>query len=415
MPKPYYEANGVAIYNGDCRELLPLLEQVHSIITDPPYELGFMGKSWDKSGIANDPAMWAECLRVLRPGGHLLAFGGSRTYHRMACAIEDAGFEVRDQIMWLYGSGFPKSLNLGNGRGTALKPAHEPICVARRPLEGTVADNFEKHGTGTLDIDGCRVGVEGGSSEPNGGGIHRYNKMLHQQGYRPSAYQPTREGEVSAERRYTEEGGTDFAVLPGPRGGDPKGRWPANVIHDGSEEVMSRFPHTASRSDANIKTDSAAERNGNSGAAYGAESRKAGTESVVYGDEGNACRFFYAAKADKEERERNMDSALSPLAYGNQAQAEVKRGNLSHAGKSGINTVKMRGNTHPTVKPLDLMRYLCKLLCPPSGGILLDPFMGSGSTILAGRNFYQRCIGIELEEKYCEIAAKRLSKEVLQF
>src|SRR5215207_99431 len=151
------------VLRGDCRAVMRGMDanSVDAIVTDPPYELGFMGKSWDKSGIAFDPATWAEALRVLKPGGYMLAFSGSRTYHRMACAIEDAGFEVRDQIMWVYGSGFPKSKNQGDGWGTALKPAHEPIVVARKPLsERTVAANVLRWGTGAINVDGCRVGID---------------------------------------------------------------------------------------------------------------------------------------------------------------------------------------------------------------------------------------------------------------
>jgi site-specific DNA-methyltransferase (adenine-specific) len=749
--KPYYESNGVTIFLGDCREVMPTLEQVHSIICDPPYELGFMGKKWDNTGIAYDVPMWQKCLGVLRPGGHLLSFGGSRTYHRMACAIEDAGFEIRDQIMWLYGcldeqtqlasesgvkqchkakvgervlcynpesgeysyqpileiveydysdtayrligdfgeqivsrnhrciverdgseifqfaealepeicvpvleslpelqqalsdlgplssraqpvlrqrmsefavietedrknkaasitertdgsmrgvryrevdtlsvveadeessvqqtmqrrsqrrgventraqrtatletgigvcvkdsddggdessvegrsdlseaqgsvcrptdqvrplsagvfehgaegrlcdgapstgrssdwktafesgsgasqesscnrksgdqpdalcdergtqgirawrghkttvvrvvpfqytgkmwclrvptgafvavrggvafptgnSGFPKSLDVSkqldkmagversvigksdrgagaspqklenhgagdtgigildgsgktfdltepateaakqwSGYGTALKPAHEPICVARKPLEGTVAANVQKHGTGALNIDGCRVnpgeliggGGNGRASIPNGFG----SGLTKDEGTRPRVDPHT------------------------------EGRWPANIITDGSEEVVSLFPQTSSAAVTN-------EIGGYDGESVTGFIRGRSDSSNQRADSGSAARFFYTAKASQDERGT--------------------------------------GNNHPTVKPLDLMAYLCKLLCPPSGGILLDPFMGSGSTIIAGRRFYQHCIGIELEEKYCEIAAKRLSQEVLDF
>jgi site-specific DNA-methyltransferase (adenine-specific) len=367
---------------------------------------GFMGKEWDGSKIANDVKMWAECLRVLRPGGHLLSFGGSRTYHRMACAIEDAGFEIRDQIMWLYGSGFPKSLDVskaidkaagaarpvvgvntngsgpnltkldnhgtgdtgigymdGSGKvfdvtapateearqwqgyGTALKPAHEPVCVARKPIEGTVAANVLKNGTGALNIDGCRIETDESGSREHGGKVY--------EGVAEGYKRPNKSS-------YTHK--TDWSM-------PPQGRWPANVIHDGSDEVVSLFPQASGQQGfvGEIHGDRPSINT------YGDFGPRPDTSPR--GDSGSAARFFYTAKADKEERERNMDSALSPLAYGNQAQAEVKRGNLAHAGKSGINTVKMRGNTHPTVKPLDLMAYLCKLLCPPSGGILLDPFI----------------------------------------
>ena len=451
--KPYYESNGVSLYLGDCREIMPTLDLVHAIICDPPYELGFMGKSWDKSGIANDVKMWAECLRVLKPGAHLLSFGGSRTYHRMACAIEDAGFEIRDQIMWIYGSGFPKSLDVSkaidkaargvpqggadptspnhgkfkggcseenpsgrgfgagpgqfmkdgrkiigvsnrgsgaspqkldnhekgdtgigildgsgktfyitepateaakqwNGWGTALKPAHEPICVARKPLIGTVAANVLEHGTGALNIDACRVEhvtINGGNLADN---PHLRGTKLRSA---PVATAFGREGDETAL--------TSAA-----------GRWPANVIHDGSDEVLNTFAGYGDKSSPWIGNDKPHGAKG--GRMFGGSEQNIDVKSE-YKDSGSAARFFYTAKADRDERGE--------------------------------------GNTHPTVKPLDLMRYLCKLLCPPSGGILLDPFMGSGSTIIAGRRFYQHCIGIELEEKYAEIAVKRLSQEVLDF
>jgi site-specific DNA-methyltransferase (adenine-specific) len=417
---------------GDCRTRLGELAEnsVDAIVTDPPYHLttgkkggsgeasvnlespygrarvttGFMGMTWDGGDVAHSVEMWAQCLRVLKPGGYLLAFGGSRTYHRLACAVEDAGFEIRDQIMWLYGSGFPKSLNLGDGRGTALKPAHEPIVVARKPLIGTVAANFERWGTGALNIDAYRIGTEGGSSEPDGGGIHRYNKMLNEQGYRPSAYQPTRDGESSAEKVYAGEGGTNFAMKPGPRGGDPCGRWPANVIHDGSEEVTSLLPSVKSGSiePHHVRHTS------KTVTVYG--ERRAPEIEQTYGDSGSAARFFYAAKADKAEREEGCyDLAVGPLAYSNQAQAEVNRGNIEHTGKSGINTVKMRGNTHPTVKPVDLMRYLVRLVTP-KGGLVLDPFTGSGTTgvaaLLEGMDF----VGMEITPDYVAIAERRLKQ-----
>jgi DNA modification methylase len=202
------------LLQGDCREVMRTLPEssIDAIVTDPPYELGFMSKSWDKSGIANDPAMWAEALRVLKPGGHLLAFSGSRTYHRMVCAIEDAGFEIRDQIMWVYGSGFPKSHNIGNGWGTALKPAHEPIVVARKPLQGTVAANVQQWGTGALNIDGCRV--EGIKDVPASG--TKADSGMY--------------GKGSSIRRGDEDGFNPNI-----------GRWPANLLHDGSDEVMEAF------------------------------------------------------------------------------------------------------------------------------------------------------------------------------
>jgi DNA modification methylase len=811
--KPYYESNGVTLYLGDCREVMPKLDLVHAIITDPPYELGFMGKAWDKTGIANDVKMWSECLRVLRPGGHLLSFGGSRTYHRMACAIEDAGFEIRDQIMWIYGcldeqtelvsesgvkpyhkakigervlcynlengeysyqpiseiveydysdtayrligdfgeqvvsrnhrciverdgsevfqfaealepeicvpvleslpklqqalsdlqplpsgtqqsvrqcmckssnikrpqredkpsfgeeresdslrglrgrevdafisfeenreaymqprvqrcsqgsrveatrlqraatvdagigicvedsddwrnqsgmegrvdlskaqggvcrpadqvcslpvrvpehgaegwlcdgtpsvgsssygqatpesgsgasqesscngkssdqldavfdkrgtqgtrgwrghktavvrvvpfqytgkmwclrvptgafvavrggvafptgnSGFPKSLDVSkaidkaargvpqgaadptspnhgqfksgcsednpsgrgfgagpgqfmrkdgrevigrrkhptlkdtslieesanaahgsntwarewditapateaakewSGYGTALKPAHEPICVARKPIEGTVAANVLKHGTGALNIDGCRVEGEESTVRDN----------------------PPRKN----------RDGWGMGKLANVAG-SLSGRWPANVCHDGSDEVVSLFPQSSITGDRSSQSKSAP--------VAGTNWLLENHESTEYTDSGSAARFFYCAKADREERSRGMVGGEAVITLIGQERLKINP-------MTGKGTVDIpRANTHPTVKPLDLMAYLCKLLCPPSGGVLLDPFMGSGTTIIAGRRFYQHCIGIELEEKYAEIAAKRLSQEVLDF
>lgn len=397
---------GGMILQGSCLERLREMEEnsVDSIVTDPPYELGFMGKAWDSTGIAYSVSMWRECLRVLKPGGHLLSFGGSRTYHRMACAIEDAGFEIRDQIMWIYSQGFPKSMDVSkaidkaagaerevvgvaagmgkqnpewngtaqgraensfkpeysltapstdaakqwSGWGTALKPAHEPICVARKPLIGTVAANVQQHGTGALNIDGCRVetteNLNGGAYAKNGSDRHDGDENW----------------------RYKREGGAGEFV-------QPQGRWPANVIHDGSEEVVSLFPQTSSGTGA-VKRVSAAENEGNRGSALGAESRPAGTEMICYGDSGSAARFFYCAKTSKSER--------------------------------GL------GNIHPTVKPLVLMRYLCRIVTPP-GGVVLDPFTGSGTTGIAAMREGFGFIGIELKPEYASIANARLLAEVL--
>jgi DNA modification methylase len=341
------------IHHGDCLEVLQTLpdNSVDAVVTDPPYGLSFMGKRWDYD--VPSVEVWAECLRVLKPGGHLLAFAGTRTQHRMAVRIEDAGFEIRDMITWVYGSGFPKSLDVSKaidkaagaertevigissvtgaragssfddgckgtrrtfqndncvknyitspatdaarqwqGWGTALKPALEPITVARKPLTGTVAENVQTYGTGALNIDGCRVGDEVLAAQVRG---------------------VTRMGTFE---------GADGNETP-----ERTGRWPANLIHDGSDEVTRLMT-------------------------------------------GGEARFFYTAKAGKEDRED--------------------------------------GNTHPTVKPTDLMRYLCRLVTPP-GGVVLDPFTGSGSTgkaaILEGFRF----IGIEREAEYVEIAKARIA------
>jgi hypothetical protein len=343
------------IYTGDCLDVLKTLpaDSVDAIVTDPPYGLSFMGKRWDYD--VPSEAIWRECLRVLKPGGHLLAFAGTRTQHRMAVRIEDAGFEIRDIIAWVYGSGFPKSLDVskaidkaagaeggcgpmkrggerlarledgkrdGEGRwgnetgrdpftylpatpaaqqwagwGTALKPALEPITVARKPLIGTVAENVLAHGTGALNVDGCRV-----------------------EGAPPSVPQPV----------FNSPTGRTYGMKTGEgRNGEMSqaaGRWPANLIHDGSDEVVGLL--------------------------------------------NDAARFFYCAKASKRDRDE--------------------------------------GNNHPTVKPTDLMRYLCRLVTPP-GGTVLDPFMGSGSTgkaaMLEGFDF----IGIERDPEYVKIAEARIS------
>lgn len=361
----------MTVLNLDCRHGLAMLpdNSVDAILTDPPYELGFMGHSWDSSGIAYDVAVWREALRVLKPGGHMLAFSGSRTYHRMACAIEDAGFTVRDSIMWVYGSGFPKSLDvskaldklfgaerqvigqqfraatgrdegygfgesfdltapatlvaqLWEGWGTALKPAHEPICVARKPLAAkTVAENLLHLGVGALNIDGCRVATDDGQNR---------------------ARPPRTPNEIL--------GGGKGTNLTASEHNDA-GRWPANVIHDGSPEVLALFPQAP----------------GQLAKASTADTLRAGQN--VYGtmlrgsngmsprdDAGSAARFFQACPWAEEDLERAL------LFYCAKASKREKG----------------EGNTHPTVKPVALGRYLARLICPP-GGTLLDIFAGSGS------------------------------------
>ena len=328
------------IFNLDCRDVMSLYledNSVDAIVTDPPYGLSFMGKDWDHGvpGIE----FWKEMLRVLKPGGYLLSFGGSRTYHRMASAVEDAGFEIRDQIMWVYGSGFPKSLN-GHWGGTALKPAHEPLVLARKPLIGTVAANVLAHGTGGLNIDGCRV--------------------------------------------------------------QPSVRWPANLIHDGSDEVVSCFPD-AKGQQGDLIGHSKTRGNG----IYG-EFPPANDAIKRVETEKSAARFFYAAKACKKDREDGCDSLPEiPFAMSNQAKAELARGNTKSGSQLGINDIKVRKNFHPTVKPTDLMAYLCRLVTP-AGGVVLDPFMGSGSTGKAAIKEGFRFIGAEREATYYAMAESRL-------
>ena len=300
---------------------------VDAVVCDPPYGLSFMGKDWDH-GVPG-VAFWSAALRVAKPGAHLLAFGGTRTFHRLAVAIEDAGWEIRDTVMWVYGSGFPKSHNAGNGWGTALKPAWEPIIVARKPLEGTVAANVLAHGVGALNIDGCRV-----------------------------------EGEKGVPASISNAGGLGWST-----GGDmdrkqqQNGRWPANLIHDGSDEVLAGFP----------QRDVGGERTEYSTAGHAGLYAQGGRSLVGYGDTGSAARFFYCAKASKADRDE--------------------------------------GNRHPTVKPTALMRYLCKLVTPPAGTVL-DPFMGSGSTGKAARMDGFGFIGIEQDAEYIAIARARIAHAV---
>lgn len=398
------------ILQGDCREVLKTLPDcsVDSIVTDPPYHLttgkkggtgeasaslktphgrarvttGFMGMTWDGGDVAQDPAMWAECLRVLKPGGYLLAFSGTRTYHRMAVAIEDAGFEIRDQLGWLYGSGFPKSHN-GEWGGTALKPAWEPICMARKALVGTVEANWRQHGTGALNIDGCRIG-----SEPSPSAAMRASGMA-PSSCKPGEYGDTIQNRISPERWLE------------PKPGEQLGRWPANVLHDGSDEVVAAFPDAI----------------GAQGDVRGTEPSRTGDESTVcYGkfagrvaqaarkDGGSAARFFYCAKADRADRNEGL-GAGGPPAVGTAATMRDRE---------DADWKTRNGNHHPTVKPTDLMRYLCRLVTPP-GGVVLDPFMGSGSTLKAAELEGFSGIGIELSPDYIAIAKRRIAGDAPLF
>lgn len=326
------------ILPGDCLQVLRMFPDCYfdSIVTDPPYGLSFMGRKWDYDVPSVD--VWVECLRVLKPGGHLLAFAGTRTQHRMAVRIEDAGFEIRDMIAWVYSTGFPKSHN-GEWGGTALKPALEPITMARKPLAGTVEANWREHGTGALNIDGCRVEPTGESRE--------------------------RVGEASQDRRYAKNGVTDFAATPGVRGGDPAGRWPANLIHNGSDEVVGLFPMQTS---------------------------------------GSAARFFYCAKASKADRDEGLDHLPETEA----ADFDQRPSGDFAARMNRIRPPVLKRNHHPTVKPTELMRYLCRLVTPP-GGVVLDPFMGSGSTGKAAVLEGFRFVGVEREAEYVEIARARIA------
>lgn len=473
-----FQIGGAMLYLGDCREVMTQIPDasVDAVVTDPPYELGFMGKGWDSTGIANNVGMWQQCLRVLKPGGHLLAFSGSRTYHRMACAIEDAGFELRDQIMWIYGSGFPKSLDVSKaidkarhdradvlratawlsqhttaralddaagtngmgshwttqcaqaaiptaeawerikhlfpaapewftalikparqkgdawdrrriigratsgasngsvvglgspeslakeyditapatdasrqweGWGTALKPAHEPICVARKPLVGTVAANVLAHGTGALNIDACRV---------------------------PLTIEQAQDRAVEFEL----------------------GRWPANVIHDGSPEVLAVFPDAPGQQGDLNETGRDRPSSGRFGDMAPPHAHKARIET-----DKSAARFFYCAKASRADRNDGVGGSDAPAVETNATMRE----------RENADWPARNGNHHPTVKPIELMAYLCRLVTPP-GGTVLDPFMGSGSTGKAAMREGFRFIGIDVTQEYVEIARARIAHEL---
>ena len=395
LARAYYSDDSVVLIHGDCRDVLATLPDasVDAVVTDPPYELGFMGKGWDTSGIAYDVGMWRECLRVLKPGGHLLAFGGSRTWHRLAAAVEDAGFEIRDSIAWLYGSGFPKSLDVskaidkalgaerevtgrrvngigGNstltddnwkgvgvptfeardepatdaarewdGWGTALKPSFEPIVVGRKPLVGTVAANVLSYGTGALNIGACRVG----------------DVLLPE----------------SAPRGVSQIG--TFDGSSGNTNPERVGRWPANVVLDESQ---------AAELDRQSGTTTSTQHTGpRPGKASGILGVFSGQESVTMGhdDAGGASRFFptfrYEAKAPAEERPR------------------------------------VDGVSHPTVKPVALMQWLVRLVTP-RGGVVLEPFAGSGTTAEACVAEGLKCVAIEREESYLPLIVQRLTKPI---
>ena len=360
---------------GDCLERMRELPDgcVDAIVTDPPYGLSFMGKKWDYDVPSTE--IWAECLRVLKPGGHLLAFAGTRTQHRMAVRIEDAGFEIRDMIAWVYGSGFPKSHNLDGERqgwGTALKPALEPITVARKPLIGTVAANVLAYGTGALNIDGCRVGVEERTYAPKGTSSNAAMIRVpeHRQG----------------------QAGDNVTV---------QGRWPANLIHDGSQLVLDLFPETKS---GNLSPHHKLKASDNRSMSGGNQERSPRTE--FGGDTGSAARFFYCAKTSKKDRDEGLDGVEEKqMGFSNGAQIHGE--GYDKAQSIGLNRVISRKNNHPTVKPTDLMRYLCRLVTPP-GGTVLDPFMGSGSTGKAAKREGFGFIGIERDEAYFDIAKRRI-------
>jgi len=428
------------LFHDDCLDRMAKLDEssMDSIVTDPPYGLSFMGKGWDH-GVPGK-AFWAEALRVAKPGAHLLAFGGTRTYHRLACAIEDSGWEIRDCVMWVYGSGFPKSHDVSKaidkaagierevigrvagmgkqnpewngtaqgrkensfkpeydatapatdaakqwaGWGTALKPAWEPIIVARKPLCGTVAENVLAHGTGAINVDRCRIpscdvlpkmtgkAILGGSSE---GWDRPWKNDL----------------DGLARRQAAADAAIDKA--------NTLGRWPANFIHDGSDEVLGLFPVTG-------KSAGGQSSKPKGFGSFGGGTRETWSEDPGYGDTGSAARFFYCAKASKADRDEGCEGLEAiHRANGNKwtdQDYRVINGERPPSAESGP-----RRNHHPTVKPTELMRYLCRLVTPP-GGVVLDPFMGSGSTGKAALIEGFQFVGIEKNAEYIEIAKSRL-------
>lgn len=446
----YSENNEYKLYEGNMLDMLDVIEpnSIGSIVTDPPYELGFMGKTWDSSGIAFQPDTWYKCYQVLKPGGYLLAFGGSRTFHRIACAIEDAGFEIRDTICWLYGSGFPKSMSiskgiearekLGNagtrnkrkieqacdteeytlrqtnngamgeiiettrkqyipntdlakkwdGWGTCLKPSFEPIIVARKPLDGTCIDNVIKWGVGGINIDECRVGVE----------------ELH------NAYAGNKNTGFTAGDNRDEKGKGMFSGL---NHGETtvNGRFPANTIltYDDTdfEEVCGGMPDT--KSGTEMTFGSVRKKQPDNCYKLGFTQKEFNDGQIApdnYGDSGNASRYFYCAKASKKDRDEGLeefDEYIMP-----KTGAEKR---LTVGGSKDISLP--RKNTHPTVKPTDLIQYLVRLVTP-NGETVLDPFNGSGSTGKAvmyenrERNKNYKYIGIELTPEYLPISRARI-------
>jgi site-specific DNA-methyltransferase (adenine-specific) len=419
---PYYQDDMVTLYHGDNRAVLANMDSdsIDSCVTDPPYELGFMGKGWDGSGIAYDTDLWSEVWRVLKPGGHLLAFGGTRTWHRLAVAIEDAGFDVRDSMAWMYGSGFPKSLDVSKaidkaagaeggrgeikrggerllnqtsdgardgggtwgdevgrsaytyapatdaakqwqGWGTALKPAFEPVVVARKPLIGTVAENVQQYGTGALNIDGCRIGYASEADKDSAQAL----ADLRAKGRRLGVLGEPGQGQsLAAAKSGDTRDGTEQVKQ------NTAGRWPANVILDESQAAeLDKQSGVQKDGTAMGRPNASSGYNGGWGA----------MPDVVhgFGGQGGASRFFYTAKASKRERP-NVD-----------------------------------GVAHPTVKPIKLMQYLVRLVTPP-GGTILEPFAGSGTTLEAATIEGFNSIGIELTDEYLPLIVQRLNRHTNQ-
>lgn len=417
------------ILRGDCFKVMQAIadNSISAIVTDPPYGLKFMGKKWDHE--VPKVEVFAEMLRICKPGAMLLCFGGTRTYHRMVCNIEDAGFEIRDMIEWIYGSGFPKSLNVSaaidkaagaerevvgkyavggtaakdgrqgrasvsaegesgvgltrnlnitspatpeakqwDGWGTALKPAHEPICLARKPFPGTVAENVLMYGTGAMNIDGCRVAV----TEADASQLRTMNRNQKQE---HDGWGMNQNGDDT------------------PQVVSPLGRFPANLIHDGSPEVVKLFPETISGKPCGIKSVG----KGNAFGEYGV-----GIPVTGFGDAGSAARFFYAAKPSRAERNGGLDGMSKKM-------LRWSSGDQNPGAFQSANTDRMVKNFHPTVKPLSLMQYLVRLVTPPQNGIILDPYAGSGTTMCACILENVQGITIERDAEYLPIIKGRIS------
>jgi site-specific DNA-methyltransferase (adenine-specific) len=430
----------IELINDDCFRILPTIpdNSFDACVIDGPYGIRFMGKAWDGPDIIKEATrrdklvvgpgrtktgrttsgvtaamaagiynlnvnanrafqswtrQWAQHMfRILKPGAYIASFGSTRTYHRMASGIEDAGFEIRDQLAWIFGSGFPKSKNLDGDRegwGTALKPGWEPICLGRKPLSGTVAETVAEHGTGALNINACRIPTNEILREGTGNIPCRHNEFTPR----------SREGEASADRRYTENGSTNFAAKPGPRGGDAKGRWPANVCHDGSEEVLEHFPQAGGQQGALTGNEPSAAFSGE--VIYGKMARTNASTPRIESDP-SAARFFYCAKASRADRNAGCENMPAK-------QLLWSSGTQNPGSFQSENTDRNVSNFHPTVKPTALMRWLCRLITPP-GGRIIDSMMGSGSTgrgaILEGFQF----TGIEREGPYFAIAKARIAE-----
>jgi site-specific DNA-methyltransferase (adenine-specific) len=421
--------NQKIICNNSLNELRQMQDNsIDSVVTDPPYGLSFMGKKWDYDVPTKE--LWQEVYRVLKPGGYLLSFAGTRTQHRMAVNIEDAGFEIRDMIAWVYGSGFPKSLNIGKavdklqgnerevvgketrmmqpsnsmgggvsgqklgertidkgnspyeGWGTALKPALEPITVARKPIsEKNIAQNVLKWGTGGVNIDGCRVGMSKNDAQKDKDWKDKYANGK----YKDLGWKNTSTNGLVSEIK--------------------QGRFPANLIHDGSDEVVELFPETKGATSRTATKPS----NPTSYSAGGQANTPIYQDSTT-----SAARFFYVAKASKRERNKGLEGFEEKEIRGGGGRVEAgydltdesQIGLKEAARKYGAVKTK-KANTHPTVKPVKLMQYLVRLVTP-KGGTVLDPFNGSGTTGIACKLEGFDYIGIELDPEYVKISEARI-------